>query len=88
MRWNWLRDKETHRELKYYWAPGKENDADYFTKHIPPNYNQKAIQILSLRASTLPPCTPIEELWLRPHICKVVFFTVGVQTAKQRLHML
>ena len=59
MRWNWLRDKETHRELKYYWAPGKENDADYFTKHIPPNYNQKVIQIISLRASTLPPCTPI-----------------------------
>ena len=28
MRFNWLRDKETHRELKYYWAPGKENDAD------------------------------------------------------------
>ena len=41
MRWNWLRDRETHRELKYYWAPGKENDADYFTKNFPPNYHQK-----------------------------------------------
>ena len=41
MCWNWLRDKATRRELKYYWAPGKENYADYFTKHFPPNYNQK-----------------------------------------------
>ena len=41
MRWNWLRDKAAHREFKYYWAPGKENDADYFTKHFPPNYHQK-----------------------------------------------
>ena len=41
MRWNWLRYKATHRKLKYYWAPGKENDADYFTKHFPPNYHQK-----------------------------------------------
>ena len=40
MRWNWLRDKETHFELKYYWARGKENDADYFTKHFPTNYHQ------------------------------------------------
>ena len=23
MRWNWLRNKATHRNLKYYWAPGK-----------------------------------------------------------------
>ena len=28
MRWNWSRNKATHRELKYYWAPRKENDAD------------------------------------------------------------
>ena len=41
MRWNWLRDKETHRKLKYYWAPGKENYAKNFTKHFPPDYNQK-----------------------------------------------
>ena len=40
MRWNWLRDKTTHRKLKYYWVPGKENDADYLTKHFPPNYHQ------------------------------------------------
>ena len=39
MRCNWLRDKATHRELKYYWAPRKENDANYFTKHFPPNYH-------------------------------------------------
>ena len=41
MLWNWLRDKATHRDLKYYWALGKENDANYYTKHFPPNYHQK-----------------------------------------------
>ena len=41
MRWNWLRDKATHRDLKYYWAPGKENDADSYTKHFPPSYHRK-----------------------------------------------
>ena len=73
MRCNWLRDKATHRKLKYYWAPGKENDADYFTKHFLPNYYKKSVQIISLRASTLPPCTPIAELWLHHHMCEGVF---------------
>ena len=41
MRWNWLRDQATHRELKYYWASGKENDPNYFTKHFPPNDHQQ-----------------------------------------------
>ena len=41
MRWNWLRDKKTHHDLKYYWAPGKENFADYHTKHFPPSYHRK-----------------------------------------------
>ena len=41
MRWNWLRDKATHRSFKYFWAPGKDNDADYFTKHFPPTYHRK-----------------------------------------------
>ena len=37
MRWNWLRDKATHQQLRgmYYWAKGTDNTADYFTKYHP-----------------------------------------------------
>jgi hypothetical protein len=39
MRWNWLRDKETHRQLRIYWDKGQNNNADYFTKHHPPAHH-------------------------------------------------
>jgi hypothetical protein len=39
MRWNWLRDKETHEQLRFYWDKGTNNDADYFTKHHPPSHH-------------------------------------------------
>jgi hypothetical protein len=39
MRWNWLRDKATHEQLRMYWAKGVDNDADYFTKHHPPSHH-------------------------------------------------
>jgi hypothetical protein len=40
MRWNWLRDKSTQEVLKYYWDAGKNNYADYFTKHHGPSYHK------------------------------------------------
>ena len=40
MPWNWLRDKETHQQLRsMYWARGTDNNADYFTKHHPPSHH-------------------------------------------------
>ena len=39
MRWNWLRDKATHQQLRMYWAKGTDNTADYFTKHHPPSHH-------------------------------------------------
>jgi hypothetical protein len=39
MRWNWLRDKETHKQLRIYWEKGQSNNADYFTKHHPPAHH-------------------------------------------------
>jgi hypothetical protein len=39
MKWNWLRDKATHEQLRMYWAKGTENDADYFTKHHQPSHH-------------------------------------------------
>jgi hypothetical protein len=39
MRWNWLRDKETHKQLRIFWDKGTNNSADYFTKHHPPSHH-------------------------------------------------
>lgn len=33
MRFHWLRDRETLRQLRFYWRAGTLNLADYFTKH-------------------------------------------------------
>ena len=33
MRFHWLRDREAQRQFNFYWRPGKENLADYWTKH-------------------------------------------------------
>ena len=41
MKYHWLRDRETHKELDIYWREGKNNDSDYFTKHHPPDHHQK-----------------------------------------------
>jgi hypothetical protein len=39
MRWNWLRDKETHQQLHIFWDKGTNNSADYFIKHHPPSHH-------------------------------------------------
>ena len=36
MNMNWLRDKEVLKQTRVYWDKGKNNDADYFTKHFLP----------------------------------------------------
>ena len=36
MRYNWLRDRTILEQLRIYWDEGKNNNADYFTKHFPP----------------------------------------------------
>jgi hypothetical protein len=39
MRWNWLRDRATHEQLRFCWDKGVNNCADYFTKHHPPTHH-------------------------------------------------
>ena len=41
MRFNWSRDKELHKTIKIFWRKGTENEADYSTKHFPPDYQKK-----------------------------------------------
>ena len=39
MRFHWLRDKETLKNIQVYWEPGINNDGDYFTKtHTTPTH--------------------------------------------------
>ena len=33
MRFHWLRDREAQGQFRFYWRPGKDNLADYWTKH-------------------------------------------------------
>ena len=40
MRWNWLRDDQTKKQINIFWDKGANNDADYFTKHHPPNHHR------------------------------------------------
>ena len=37
----WVRDRVKQGHFKVFWAPGKTNLADYFTKHHPPKHHQR-----------------------------------------------
>ncbi len=40
MKYHWLRDRENQGQFKHCWAPGKENNGDYVTKHHVPIHHQ------------------------------------------------
>jgi hypothetical protein len=40
MRYHWLQDRVAQGQFNLYWAPGKQNDADYFSKHHPPAHHK------------------------------------------------
>jgi hypothetical protein len=50
MRWNWLRDKVMHKQLRIYWGKGHNNDTDYFTKNHPPAHHLHTRQKYVLNA--------------------------------------
>ena len=39
MRYHWLKDRIAQHQFNLYWAPGRLNKADYFTKHHPPSHH-------------------------------------------------
>ena len=43
MRFRWLKCQEGQEQSQYYWRPGKQSLADYFTKHHPPSH-QRAVR--------------------------------------------
>jgi hypothetical protein len=40
MRFHWLRCRKAQQQFKYYWRPGTQNLADYFTKHHPASHHK------------------------------------------------
>ena len=41
MQFHWLRYREFQKQFRIYWQPGKENYADYLTKHHPATHHKK-----------------------------------------------
>ena len=39
MRFHWLRCRKAQGQFRYYWRPGTQNLADYFTKHHPASHH-------------------------------------------------
>jgi hypothetical protein len=40
MRFHWLRCRDAQGQFRYYWRPGTQNLADYFTKHHPASHHK------------------------------------------------
>ena len=39
MRFYWIRDRVKQGQFRVHWKPGRDNKADYFTKHFPPSHH-------------------------------------------------
>jgi hypothetical protein len=53
MRFHWLRCRNAQEQFQYYWRPGTQNLADYFTKHHPATH-QKSVRPTILTSANDP----------------------------------
>ena len=65
MRWNWLRDNATKEQIEVFWAPGTDNDADYYTKHHPPNHHRLCRQKYILQGHNMSTSPNLDKLRFR-----------------------
>jgi len=56
MRFYWLRCRDAQGQFRYYWRPGSQNWADYWTKHFPASHH------INMRPEFLTPLRHLEEL--------------------------
>ena len=56
MRFHWLKCREAQEQFRFYWRPGRQNLADYWTKHHPPSHHQ------NMRAEFLTKLDDLKEL--------------------------
>ena len=61
MRYYWVRDRVQQGQFEIQWQPGKQNMADYFTKHHPPSHHE-AIRSAYLYAKDNPTKNYFETL--------------------------
>ena len=92
MRFYWLRDKKTQQLLNFYWEKGKNNYADYFTKHhsikhhrsTRPTYiRDKNIDFTKLRNSANHVSSHNEKM--SPNLTNLRFLTNHIFSHYQRL---
>ncbi len=75
MRFHWLRCHNAHGQFGYYWRPGTQNLADYFTKHHPTSPHK------SVRPRILTPAN-------NPKYTKLLESTTTPVTYKQQIKTL
>jgi hypothetical protein len=56
MRFNWLKCREAQEQFRFYWRPGGQNLADYWTKHHPASHHQ------NIRAEFLTKMQEVKDL--------------------------
>ena len=67
MRFYWVKDRVKQGQFKIYWEPGRNNKADYFTKHHMPAHHKKVRHkylniALTLINSTLRGCVNLSPV--------------------------
>ena len=53
MRFHWVQDRQQQGQFLIYWSPGKNNLADYFSKHHPAAHHQKMRSTYLINHSTI-----------------------------------
>ena len=64
MRFYWLRCRDAQGQFRYYWMPGTQNLADYFTKHFPGAHHK------AMRPQFLTPKKHLESLRRRKLVAR------------------
>ena len=87
MRFYWLRDRVEQNQFNVYWAPGKTNLADYFTKHHSPAHHRRVRPIYvntptspkdlqgCIGMLSAPPARPKSPVQSKPHLTPLTHST-------------
>lgn len=70
MRFYWIRDRVRQGQFRVHWKRGKDNKADYFTKHHPPSHHIEVrptyLQVAQAAAWVATPTSDCEGVLIRP----------------------
>ena len=78
MRYHWLRCREAQKQVKIYWEPGTNNNADYYTKHHPPKHHRLQRPKYIVHDEN----NPHQKSLLRPVSCEGVLVSKSSQPLK------